>query len=63
MNDFNPPLTCTDLRDQEGFPGCCDSCHDDRDEYGIYDQFEVYVHDGTEYSTCCRVRRWLEGDE
>lgn len=34
---------------------CCDSCHEDKDEYG-YDM--VYISDWTE--VCCWVARALE---
>lgn len=52
------PLRCDDLRNEPGFPGCCDSCHDDED--AGYDSFcELYDSDRLTHIVCCKVWEWL----
>lgn len=38
---------------------CCDSCHDDFDEYG-YDLIHVDLPNGSEALVCCRVSGILD---
>jgi hypothetical protein len=53
-------IHCTDLAGEPGFPGCCDSCHDDW-ESGYGEPFEHYDGDRLTHSVCCKVTQWLDG--
>jgi hypothetical protein len=52
-------LVCEDFEDEPGFPGCCDSCHEDANIYG-YDMLDGRLDDGRWYSVCCSISRWLD---
>ena len=41
---------------------CCDSCHDDADEFGIPLELEVQV-DGEHVSVCCAVYIHRKGEK
>lgn len=51
---------CADFAHLSGFPGCCQSCHEDANEYG-YSWCEGYgVLEDCE--VCCSVASWLEAN-
>jgi hypothetical protein len=52
MSNPEKCLACEDFPDA---PSCCESCHDDADQYG-YDLFG----DGVNYRVCCTVAKWLK---
>lgn len=52
-------LYCTDLDKEPGFPGCCDSCHEDAN-IGYDDLAEFYVGERMTHKVCCRVSGWLQ---
>jgi len=47
--------TCSDFPDA---PSCCDSCHEDADEYG-YDLCEVEIGPDEYAVVCCKVSNYL----
>ncbi len=50
-------VRCSRLVRVKGFPGCCESCHEDEEEYG----YAMCSHQGRrrEYEVCCKVATWL----
>ena len=50
--------TCFDFKDESGFPGCCDSCHDEQD-MGFGDLCGGDFK-GEEVHVCCKVLLWLQ---
>lgn len=56
--------TCRDFDKIEGFPGCCNSCHDDADEgYGELCHSDIPITSGTtEASVCCKVMLWIDAE-
>jgi hypothetical protein len=51
-------VTCYHLGKLKGFPGCCDSCHEDNDEYGYLICYPFFER-SREYEVCCHVATWL----
>ena len=52
---------CSDFMDVEGYPGCCNSCHDDDEEYN-YEMCHAYIptlKGEIEVYGCCAVTCWL----
>lgn len=49
-------MSCLDYRNEPDFPGCCDSCHDDDEQWG-----DALLGDPLtdEENVCCQVRTWL----
>jgi hypothetical protein len=43
-----------------GFPGCCDRCHEDADQWG-FDLFEYKLPDGRKARFCCYVQLEING--
>lgn len=56
---MSDPIRCEDLKNEPGFPGCCDSHHDDIDE-GIEDELFQRTYKGVNYYVCCWVDDWLK---
>ena len=52
-------ISCWRLRNLKGFPGCCETCHEDADEYG-YDLSYPFFNRPREYEVCCKVSTWLK---
>ena len=48
-------ITCNDFKNVQDRPSCCNSCHDDADEYGYF-----LSGDGENYDVCCTRANWLE---
>lgn len=48
-------MSCGDFEKEEDFPGHCDSCHEDHDEYGYW---LCTYNDEDNY--CCKVAAWLD---
>lgn len=55
------PKTCDEIVTEFKLkPGCCESCHEDYDEYG-YTMIELYEDwDGIDAIICCQVSRELD---
>jgi hypothetical protein len=53
-------IVCMDFADRPGFPGCCDSCHDDAN-LGYGDNLDCALPGTTVAARlCCRVLGWLD---
>jgi hypothetical protein len=62
---MSTPLYCDDLRDKPGFPGCCESCHEEI-RLGYSELMELQYDPVTQEVThrvCCKVMDWLGGIE
>jgi len=61
MTKWIRTVRCHRLARLPGFPGCCDSCHDDEEEgYGRLPGGEdISPYRCREYELCCRVGRWV----
>ncbi len=51
-------LYCSSFEKLDGFPGCCNSCHEDYNE-GYADLLDLDV-DGVPIYVCCTVSTWLD---
>jgi hypothetical protein len=56
-------LRCSDVFEVAGFPGCCDSCHEDAEYDNCYTLHEGRINPklgNLDSEICCTVMTWLE---
>jgi hypothetical protein len=53
--------TCADLAKEEGFPGCCNSCHEDHDlGYDLCERYDdPQDRNQMSHRVCCKVNTWI----